>query len=106
MDVYQQSERSAQEGLNLTVGAVLTLMQSDLPGGLWAVTVRVMDDDTFSDDLVHTDTGFQLGAHEAGFRPFHMGIIVPRRKLRNSEPSYGHPPVEWLSRTFGAGAAL
>jgi hypothetical protein len=67
---------------------VLILSQADLPGGLWTVAVRVMDDDTFSDDLVHTDSSFQLGAHEAGPRAFHLGVIVPRNKLRNSEPSY------------------
>ncbi len=82
--------RSPRDDLNLTVGGVLIVEQADLPGGLWTVTVRVMDDDTFFDDLVHTDTSFQVNALEVGPRPFFLGVIVPRSKLRSSEPSSEH----------------
>lgn len=80
--------RSTKEDLNLTVGGVVVLARADLPGGLWTIRVRVMDDDTFSDDLVHTDESFQLGVHDLEPRPFHVGVIVPHRKLNNSEPWY------------------
>ena len=56
--------RSKQDDLNLTVGGTITLASADLPGGLWTIRVRVMDDDTFSDDLVHTDNSFQFGVRE------------------------------------------
>ena len=80
--------RSAQEDLNLSVGGVLIVEQSGLPGGLWTTNIRVMDDDTFSDNVVHADASFQLNGVEAGPRPFFTGIIVPRSKLIGSEPSY------------------
>jgi hypothetical protein len=47
-----------------------------------------MDDDTFSDDLVHTDESFSVAVHDTSPKQFVVGVIVPRRKLRNSEPSY------------------
>lgn len=80
--------RSAADDLNLTVGGVVAMAQADLPGGLWRIRIRVMDDDTFSDDLVHTHDTFQLGAHDLEPRPFHVGVIVPRGKLRGAEPGY------------------
>jgi hypothetical protein len=80
--------RSKQDDLNLTVGGTITLAPADLPGGLWTIRVRVMDDDSFSDDLVHTDNSFQFGVRELGPTHFNLGVIVPASKLRNSEPSY------------------
>lgn len=80
--------RSRTDDLNLTVGGAVALAQADLPGGLWRIRIRVMDDDTFSDDLVHTDESFQFGVHDLEPRAFHVGVIVPRSKLRGSEPGY------------------
>jgi hypothetical protein len=85
----QNPDRSAQDDLHLHVGAVLALQQPD-PKGLYSVTVKVMDDDPFFDDDVHTDTSFQRNAPEAGTFPFGFGITVPRKKLRDSEPGYEH----------------
>jgi hypothetical protein len=86
--------RTAQEDLNLTVGGVISLNAADVgklvPGQLFRVRVKVMDDDTFSDDLVFTDESFQLGVNDGSPRPFHTGVIVPRSKLRGKEPSYEH----------------
>ncbi len=86
--------RSAQEDLNLTVGGVVSLNAADVgklvPGQLFKVRVKVMDDDTFSDDLILTDESFQVGVNDGSPRPFHTGVIVPRAKLRGVEPSYEH----------------
>jgi hypothetical protein len=80
--------RSTREDLNLTVGGVVALQSADLPGGLWTIRARIMDDDTFSDDLVYTDESFQLGVYNLEPRPFHMSIIVPYQRLNASEPGY------------------
>ena len=86
--------RTAQEDLNLTVGGVISLSAADVgklvPGQLFKVRVKVMDDDTFSDDLVFTDESFSVGVNDSAPRPFHTGVIVPRAKLRAAEPSYEH----------------
>jgi hypothetical protein len=85
--VVNNPERSRQDDLNLTVGGTITLASADLPGGLWTIRVRVMDDDPGVNDLVHTDNSFQFGVRELGPKPFNVGVIVPASKLRNSEPS-------------------
>jgi hypothetical protein len=79
--------RSTHEDLNLTVGGTVLLSSSD-PHGLWTIRVRVMDEDTFSDDLVFTDDSFQLGVFDPQPRFFQTGVIVPYQKLNASEPSY------------------
>jgi hypothetical protein len=56
--------RSAQEDLNLTVGGTILLTTDEVakvtPGQLFTIRINVMDDDTFSDDFVHTDESFSV----------------------------------------------
>jgi hypothetical protein len=85
-------DRSAQEDLNLTVGVIIVLTAKDvaklIPGQLFNVRIRVMDSDTFSDDLVHTDDSFARGVYDTNPTQFGVGVIVPASKLINSEPGY------------------
>ena len=84
--------RSSREDLNLTVGGTIVLTSQEVaklvPGQLFRVKITVMDDDTFSDDVVHTDTTFERGVYDTTPTAFIVGVIVPAAKLRNSEPSY------------------
>lgn len=84
--------RSAKEDLNLTVNGTIVLTSQDVaklvPGQLFHVRIKVMDSDTFSDDVVHTDDTFERGVYDTTPTPFGVGVIVPAAKLRNSEPSY------------------
>ena len=84
--------RSAQEDLHLTVGGAIVLTPQEVaklvPGQLFRVQITLMDDDTFSDDVVHTDTTFERGVSRYPPTAFTVGVIVPAAKLRNSEPSY------------------
>ena len=60
--------RSAREDLNLTVGGTIVLTPQEVaklvPGQLFRVQITVMDDDTFSDDVVHTDTTFERSVYD------------------------------------------
>src|ERR671931_1257 len=84
--------RSSKEDLNLTVGGTIVLTPQDVaklvPGSLFRVRIKVMDDDTFSDDVVHTDETFERGVYDTTPTAFVVGVIVPATKLRSSEPSY------------------
>ena len=55
----------AQEDLNLAVNGTILLTPQEVaklvPGQLFRVRIKVMDDDTFSDDVVHTDETFERG---------------------------------------------
>src|SRR3954454_23848336 len=74
--------RSTHEDLNLTVGGTVLLSSSD-PHGLWTISVRVMDEDTFSDDLVFTDDSFQLGVYDLQPRFFQSPA---EKKVSNFKP--------------------
>ena len=84
--------RSTSQDLNLTVGGTILLTTEDVRKlgneGLFNVRIRVMDDDTFSDDVVHTDNSFSIGVHDTTPRCFHVGVIVPHQKLNDCEPFY------------------
>jgi len=90
MDINNPN-RSPSDDLNLTVGGTIRLTSAELakvpPGALFNVKVKVMDSDTFSDDLVHSDNSFSIGIRSDN-QPFMTGIIVPATALKNSEPSY------------------
>jgi hypothetical protein len=90
MDI-NNPKRSPSEDLNLTVGGTIRLSSAELakvpPGALFNVKIKVMDSDTFSDDLVHSDHSFSIGA-QSDNQAFMTGVIVPARALKNSEPSY------------------
>lgn len=83
--------RSTRDVLNLTVGGTIMLNQeavNAVAGRLMGVTVRVMDSDTADDDLLLTDTSFQIGVHDTSPRPFILSVLVPASKLNNCEPFY------------------
>src|SRR4051812_17263037 len=79
MDI-NNPKRPPSEDLNLTVGGTIRLTSAELakvpPGGLMNVNIKVMDSDSFSDDLVHTDNSFSIGVHGDN-QPFMTGVIVP-----------------------------
>lgn len=83
--------RSTRDVLNLTVGGTIMLNQeavNAVAGRLMGVTVKVIDSDTSDDDLLLTDTSFQIGVHDTSPRPFLLSVIVPASKLNNCEPFY------------------
>jgi hypothetical protein len=82
--------RSTDQDLNLTVGGTILLTAEDVKkltkGGLFNVNIKVMDEDTFSDDTVHTDNSFSVGVYDTDPHCFHTGVIVPHQALNDSEP--------------------
>jgi hypothetical protein len=85
--------REPSDDVNITGGATIVLTEADkrrLGDGGMNVQIRVMDDDTFSDDTVHTDDSFTLGAASLNIGPNTFGInaIVPHSRVMGSEPSF------------------
>ncbi|RDI57975.1 hypothetical protein [Microvirga subterranea] len=85
--------RRPTDDVNLTGAATIILTEADrrkLGDGLMTVSLRVMDDDTFSDDTVYKDDSFQLGPALLNIGPntFGLNAIVPRSKVANSEPGW------------------
>jgi hypothetical protein len=81
--------RSTSDVLNLTVGGTILLNAEAVKligEGLMRVKIKVMDSDTFEDDLLLTNETFQIGVHDTSPRCFHTGVIVPAAKLNDSEP--------------------
>ena len=99
--------RSAQDDLNLTVGGTMVLTRAEVeklaPGQLLPVRIRVMDEDSFSDDLVYTDNTFSIAVHDTNPQPFVTGVVVPRKALRDSEPSYEHEAEIYCRVSAGTG---
>ena len=66
--------RSAQDDLNLTVGGTIGLTRAEVeklaPGQLFNVRIRVMDEDSFSDDLVYTDNTFSIAVRDTNPQSF------------------------------------
>ncbi len=84
-------KRTTSEDLNLVVGGTVKLNTEALRllgNQLLTIKVEVMDEDTFSDDLLLTNETFQLGVHDTDFHCFHLGVIVPYQTLNNCEPFY------------------
>jgi hypothetical protein len=100
--------RSPSDDVNLTGGATLILTEADkrkLGDSLMRVLIRVMDDDTFSDNTVYKDDNFQLGPANLlniGPNTFGISAIVPHSKVANSEPSY-ESSAELYFRVAGVG---
>lgn len=87
------SPRRVNEDVRLTGAATIVLTEADrrkLGERLMKVSLRVMDDDTFSDDTVYKDDSFQLGPGllNVGPNTFTISAIVPRSKVADSEPSW------------------
>jgi hypothetical protein len=86
--VVENTERGANEDLNLTVGGTIHLNTEALRllgGKLLTVKIEVYDADSFYDDKLKTDTSFQIGIHDTGFHCFHTGVIVPHGILNDCE---------------------
>lgn len=81
--------RPLSDDLNLLVGGTIRLTAAEMarlsPDRLFNIRVKVMDSDTFSDDLIHTDETFSIAAQDTT-QPFVTSVLVPAGKLRNSEP--------------------
>jgi hypothetical protein len=84
--------RSTSQDLNLTVGGAIMLSEAEVRtlggGGLFRINIRIMDDDSVSDDLLHTNNSFQINVQGTGPQCFHTGVIVPHGKLNDCEPWY------------------
>lgn len=81
------------EALNLLAKQLLT------------IKVDVMDEDTFSDDLLLTNDTFQLGVHDTDYHCFTFGVIVPYQKLNDCEPFY-ESQAEIYCRVSGHAGSL
>jgi hypothetical protein len=104
----ENPNRSTSEDLNLTVGGTILLNQEalrKLQEHLLTVTVKVMDEDTFSDDLIFTNASFQIGVHDTNPTCFHTGVIVPHQKLNDSEPFWENE-AEVYCRVSAAGGGV
>ena len=55
---------------------------------LLTIKAEVLDEDTFSDDLLLTSESFQLGVHDTDYHCFNFGVIVPYQTLNDCEPFY------------------
>jgi hypothetical protein len=88
--VINNPNRTTSQDLNLTVGGTILLTDADVKklqkGELFKINIKIMDEDTFSDDTVHTDNSFQVGVFDTTPKCFHVGVIVPHQKLNDSEP--------------------
>ena len=102
--------RRPSDNVNLTGAATIILTEADkrkLGDGFMKVSLRVMDDDTWSsDDTVYKDDSFQLGPANLNVGPNTFGIsaIVPHSKVANSEPSW-QSSAELYFRVRASGAA-
>ena len=76
-----------------------------LGGQLLRIKIEVMDEDTFSDDLLLTNDTFQIGINDTDFHCFHTGVIVPAHTLNDSEPFY-EGQAEIYCRVAGHGGNL
>ena len=106
MDGHQQSERTTSQDLNLTVGGTILLTDAHVKklqkGELFKILIKIMDEDTFSDDTVHTDNSFSVGMFDTTPNCFHVGVIVPHPEPERFGAVLGKPGAN-LSQ--GAGEA-
>lgn len=84
-----QNSRRPDQDLLLTVGFTIVLTASEVakigPGGTLNVRIRVMDEDTFSDDLLVEDNTFQVAVPDTTPRSFQTSVPVPWKKIADSE---------------------
>jgi hypothetical protein len=100
--------RSTSEDLNLQVSGTVQLNEEALillGDRLLTIKAEVMDEDTFSDDLLLTNDTFQLGVHDIGFHSFTFSVIVPHQKLNDCEPSW-EDEAEIYCRVSGHAGSL
>ncbi len=96
--VVNNPERNPeQDDLNLSVNGVLQLTEAEVrrlaaeAGGLLPVNATVMDSDWIFDDTVFTNPfPFMLGVHNTDPTSFGFPVIVPHKKLTDTEPGWEH----------------
>jgi hypothetical protein len=90
--IVNNPNRTTSQDLNVTVGGVILLSEAEVRalggGGLFSINVRIRDEDSLSDDTVHTDATFQINVQGTTPQCFHTGVIVPHKKLNDCEPWY------------------
>lgn len=82
--------RKSGDPVNLHGGATIIITEADkrkLGTSLMTVTIRVYDDDTFSDDLLYTNSSFQLGPGllQVGPNSFTFSALLSHATVANSE---------------------
>lgn len=103
--------RRPDDDVRLTGAATIIVTEADkhkLGNGFMTVSIRVMDDDTFSDDIVYQNNSFQLGPALLNIGPNTFGIsaIVPHNKVENSEPWWeGSAELYFKVRAAGGSVA-
>ena len=93
--INNPNRRPEDEDLNLSVNGVLQLTEPEVrrlaaeAGGLLPVNAVVMDDDWISDDTVYANPyPLMLGVHNTDPTNFGFPVIVPHKKLTDTEPGY------------------
>src|SRR5438067_11388970 len=100
--------RSTSEDLNLEVGGTVKLNTEAvrlLGDQLLTIKAEVLDEDTFSDDLLLTHETFQLGIHDTDYHCFNFGVIVHYQTLNDCEPFY-ESQAEIYCRVSGHGGTV
>lgn len=101
-----ETPRGPLDDVQLLGGATLIMTEADkrkLGDNFMKVRIKVMDDDTFSDDTLYDDASFQLGPGltKIGPNSFTFSADLPHSKVKNSEPS----SEEWAELYFRVRAA-
>ena len=85
--------RGPKDDVQLLGGATLIVTEADrrtLGDNFMRVRIKVMDDDSVSDDTLYDDNSFQLGPGltQIGPNTFSFSANLPHSKVKDSEPSY------------------
>lgn len=102
--------RKASDAVNCHGGATIIITEADkrkLGNSLMTVTVRVYDDDAFSDDLLYTNSSFQLGPAllQVGPNSFTFSAQLSHSTVANSE-SWFESAAELYFRVRAAGGGV
>ena len=102
--------RRVGDDVRLRGAGTIIITEADrrkLGNSLMRVSLRVMDDDTFSDDTVFQDDSFQLGPGLLNIGPntFTISAIVPHNKVANSEP-FWESSAELYFRVRASGSGV
>lgn len=95
--VNNPGRKPEQEDLNLTVGGTLQLNGDEVQklaaeaGGLLPVNASVWDEDSIFDDNVYENPNpLMLGVHNTDPTHFAFPVVVPHKKLTDTEPGWEH----------------
>lgn len=84
--VVLNPNRGPGDYLNLQVGFTMFLTERDLEtlsgdDDLFQVRIRIRDDDTFSNPVIHSHDTFFVNVQDTSAHTFYTGVIVPGNKL-------------------------